>query len=461
MGRIDLTAVRRFHVYTDMVLVSVAWIGAYAVRSALSGTLDRNLNPFDPYLAALPLIVLPWVFSCWLFGIYRTTRMQTLVDHFQSLLRGVILGLLVISSLSFFFRELEFGRAVVLLCGGFSLGLQGASRAFFHRLERRMRRTGRFDVRTLILGTDVTGMRLLQKIQDHPEIGYRVVGFLGDSEDTVGEVIENRPVLGTYDDLRKVAAEQQVSEVFVAVPNLGHTRMLSLVLDCEDLGLTFRVVTDLFEVLTSRTPVDLVEDLPLVRLGRDAQHPLYSPIKRVFDVVGALACLVVAAPLLAWSAFRIRRDSAGPILFSHQRTGQAGRGFTLHKFRTMSVESQPYAVSPKSGTDLRITRYGQWLRRTSIDELPQLINVLKGDMSLVGPRPEMPFIAAEYDPWQRRRLEVKPGITGLWQILGRKDLPMHNNLQYDFYYIRNRSLLLDFSILLRTIGVVLSRKGAY
>jgi lipopolysaccharide/colanic/teichoic acid biosynthesis glycosyltransferase len=133
----------------------------------------------------------------------------------------------------------------------------------------------------------------------------------------------------------------------------------------------------------------------------------------------------------------------------------------MYKFRTMHVDVDPYAVAPRDSSDDRITPYGCWLRGTSIDELPQLWNVLKGDMSLVGPRPEMPFIAETYDDWQRRRLSVKPGITGLWQILGRKDLPMHENLQYDFYYIRNRSLSLDLSILLRTVGAVLSRRGAF
>ena len=146
---------------------------------------------------------------------------------------------------------------------------------------------------------------------------------------------------------------------------------------------------------------------------------------------------------------------------TQQRVGRGGRPFTLYKLRTMRADAAPYAVAPRAGDDPRVTRYGRWLRRSSIDELPQLWNVLRGDMSLVGPRPEMPFIAERYDDWQRRRLSVSPGITGLWQILGRKDLPMHENLQYDFYYIRNRSLVLDLSILLRTVGAVLSRRGAF
>ena len=157
----------------------------------------------------------------------------------------------------------------------------------------------------------------------------------------------------------------------------------------------------------------------------------------------------------------MRATTPGPALFTQTRVGQGGRPFQVYKFRTMEIDSDPSARAPVEGTDPRVTAYGRWLRGTSLDELPQLWNVLKGDMSLVGPRPEMPFIVEGYDDWQRHRLDVKPGITGLWQILGRKDLPMHENLQYDFYYIRNRSLVLDASILVRTIGVVLSRKGAF
>jgi lipopolysaccharide/colanic/teichoic acid biosynthesis glycosyltransferase len=187
----------------------------------------------------------------------------------------------------------------------------------------------------------------------------------------------------------------------------------------------------------------------------------YEPLKRAFDVVGALVGLVLTAPLIAWCALRTMQTSPGPPFIAQDRIGRNGETFRLYKFRTMAADVDLYAVAPVHGQDPRITDYGRWLRGTSTDELPQLVNVLKGDMSLVGPRPEMPFIVDGYDEWQRRRLSVKPGITGLWQILGRKDLPMHENLQYDFYYIRNRSLSQDLSILLRTISVVLLRRGAF
>jgi exopolysaccharide biosynthesis polyprenyl glycosylphosphotransferase len=461
IAKVDLSAIRRIHILSDTILVSIGWVGAYWLRFALNDTLGAPINSFDGYFRALPLIVGPWMFCCWVFGIYRSTRMTTVVEEFQTLFRGAALGLLVVSSIGFFFRELYFGRFVVVACVGLNFFLQGASRIAFHKLEDRMRRSGEHDLPVLIAGTGVSAIRLLQKLQDHPEIGYQVVGFVDDSREKERKDIANRPVLGHIDDLREIAAEQGVREVFVAMPSLSHTRMLSIVLDCEDLGMTFRVVTNLFEVLTAGTPIDLVDDLPLVRLGRHRTHPLYEPVKRAVDVIGASIGLILLGPVMLWCARKIVSESPGPAIFRQERVGRDGKIFHIHKFRTMYSDVERYAVAPKDGFDRRITPFGRFLRITSLDELPQLFDVLRGQMSLVGPRPEMPFIVDTYDEWQRRRLSVKPGITGLWQILGRKDLPMHENLQYDFYYIRNRSLGHDVSILARTVGAVLSRRGAF
>ncbi len=461
MSRIDARALRRFHIYTDLLLVGMAWLAAYSIRFQLNEVLGRDINSFSNYVNALPLIVPPWILSCALFGVYRSPRMTTAVDEIQSLLKGVVLGLLVLSSIGFFVKEFDFGRSVVLASTAISLVFQGLSRHAFRRVDRHLRARGCFDVPALILGAGVTGVRLLQKLQDHPETGYRIVGFLDDAPALVGDAIANHPVLGRVEDLRKVVSEHGVSEVFVAMPSLDHDRLLSFGLECEDLDVTFRMVTDVFEVLTSDAQIDLIDDLPLVHLRSHQVHAGYDWLKRVFDAAGALAALVLTAPLWLWIALRIRLDSPGPVFFVHTRAGRNGVPFRLYKFRTMAADSHPYRTAPKRRTDPRITRYGSWLRRSSLDELPQLLNVLNGSMSLVGPRPEMPFIVDGYQDWQRRRLSVKPGITGLWQILGRKDLPMHDNLQYDFYYIHNRSLLFDLSILLRTIAAVLARRGAY
>jgi exopolysaccharide biosynthesis polyprenyl glycosylphosphotransferase len=456
----SLKTLRALHVATDTVLVSLGWFAAYGVRYAAAEPIGRAINPFDGYLHALPLVVGAWIATCWWFGIYRSRRTHTAVDELSKLLRGAALGLFVIAAIGFFFKELAFGRLVVLTSAGMSLVLQGASRMLFHRLERRLRRSGSLDMRVLIVGTGVPAIRLLQKLQDHPEDGFRVVGLLDDAPELPEKDVAGIPVLGHIGDLREVAIQHGVEEIFIALPSLGHTRMLSLVLGCEDLGITFRVATNLFEVLTAGTQLDLIDDLPLVRLGLERVHPLYEPCKRVFDLVCASAGLLLAAPLLAWVALRLWQ-SGQPPWFAHERIGRDGRPFRMYKLRTLHADAGAYEEAPRGASDPRITRYGRWLRATSIDELPQLWNVLRGEMSIVGPRPEMPFVVERYDAWQRRRLTVKPGITGLWQILGRKDLPMHENLQYDFYYIRNRSLALDASILLRTVGAVWSRRGAF
>ncbi len=461
MRRLEIQALRRVHLLADAALVSLGWLAAYGLRYALDDVFGRPINPFSWYVRALPIVVGPWIFTCWLFGIYASQRLKTVVDELQRLLRGVALGLLVLAAIGFFVKELHFGRFVVLSAAGMNLVLQGASRVIFHRIEKRMRRSGEHDVKVLIAGTGVSAIRLLQKLQDHPETGYRVVGFLDDTHDKIGKDVANRPVLGHIDELRETALRHGVSEIFVAMPSLGHTRLLSLVLECEDLGITFRVVTNLFEVLTAGSPLDLVDDLPLVQLGRDRPNPLYAPIKRAIDLIGATLGLLVTGPILLACAWRVRLGGASSAFFAQTRIGLNGRPFTCYKLRTLSEDADPYTVAPQTGEDPRITPVGRFLRRSSLDELPQLWNVLRGEMSLVGPRPEMPFIVERYDEWQRRRLTVEPGITGLWQILGRKDLPMHANLQYDFYYIRNRGVALDLSILLRTIGAVLSRRGAF
>ncbi len=185
----------------------------------------------------------------------------------------------------------------------------------------------------------------------------------------------------------------------------------------------------------------------------------YAGAKRGLDLVGATLLLMATAPLLLLLAVAIRLDSFGPVLFRQSRVGRGGRLFTVYKLRTMVVGAPAHGPKPASAEDARLTRLGGWLRRTSLDELPQLVNVLTGQMSLVGPRPELPQLVARYEPWQRRRLDVLPGLTGWWQVSGRRQ-PMHDHVEDDLYYVDHQGLALDLRILVRTVGVVLSRRGA-
>lgn len=183
--------------------------------------------------------------------------------------------------------------------------------------------------------------------------------------------------------------------------------------------------------------------------------------KQVFDPLLAVFFIVGFLPLWVIIAICIKLDSRGPIIFLHERIGKDGKKFLLYKFRTMRADVSPQAESPVTVSDARITKFGRLLRKTSLDEAPQFLNVLQGEMSIVGPRPEMPFIVENYKNWERKRLDVKPGITGLWQVLGRKDMPLIDNLEYDFYYLQHRSVMLDLAILAKTVIIVITGKGAY
>lgn len=452
-------AFARLQLCCDALLVCIAWLAAYWTRRALDVVFHRPVNAFEPYLHSVPLVVVTWLFCSWFFGLYQSDRRLRPIEAIHDLLKATILSFLVLSAFAFFLKEYDYGRAVVVIASGYAVVLQGAGRFALHAL--RAQKTAKDEVRALVIGAGTTGIRVLQKLQDRGS-SFKVVGFLDDDPARVGSDYSGVGVVGKLDDLRTLARELDVQEVIVAIPSLAPSKLLSLVVGVEDLGLSFHVATDLFEVLTARTPVERIGDVPLVPLrGHRRASILYEPSKRLLDLVGALVLLLLTLPFWPWWALRIKLDSKGPVLFRQRRLGKDGAPFDLFKFRTMTAQSHPYQPAPSSRDDPRVTRYGAWLRRTSIDEIPNLLNVLLGRMSLVGPRPEMPFICDSYEEWQRRRLIVKPGITGLWQILGRKELPMHENLQYDFFYIYNRSLLLDLSILVRTAIVVLGRRGAY
>ena len=450
-----------FLVFLDASFLSLSWICAYWVRAWLNPVFGYPVNPFVPYLIGLPLIIPLWLLIVAGFGLYRRPRELGGTESILSLLRATTLGLLVTMSISFLFRELEFARSVVLISSFSNLVFLGLSRSISRRLTERFPRHLGNRFTALIVGAGYAGARVLQKLQDHPHHAYEVIGFLDDDPGKRDFSIGRTRVIGRLEEIRRIVGEQGVEEVFVAIPNLPHSQILSLIMECEGLDVDFHVVSDLFGVLAHETRIELIEDFPIFDLHSGRTDSTYHTTKRVFDLVLSVPVFLffmVTYPLIALA---IRLDSPGPALFRQERIGRGGRPFILYKYRTMFTDSPAYADAPRQNGDERITRVGRFLRRTSLDEFPNILNVIRGDLSFVGPRPEMPYIVETYEEWQRKRLEVKPGITGLWQILGRKDLPLHENLEYDFYYIKNRSLLLDITILLRTIPAIFTARGAY
>jgi exopolysaccharide biosynthesis polyprenyl glycosylphosphotransferase len=280
--------------------------------------------------------------------------------------------------------------------------------------------------------------------------------------------------LGVMSELDQVIRGNRVTEVIIALPSHQHKQILRTVTICERAGANFKLVPDLYELSLSRIDVDAIEGVPLIGLKRSLKHTWQYRVKRVIDCVGSLTILLVSTPIWLLIALAIKLDSPGPVLLRQTRLGYRGQPFECYKFRSMYVNADQLAdrlrseVPPadergkfKIRHDPRRTRVGSIIRSVSIDELPQILNVIRGDMSLVGPRPPLPTEYERYEDWEKARLELPPGMTGLWQVRGRSDIDFNEMVLMDLYYIENWSLRLDFQILLQTIPAVLSRRGAY
>jgi exopolysaccharide biosynthesis polyprenyl glycosylphosphotransferase len=278
--------------------------------------------------------------------------------------------------------------------------------------------------------------------------------------------------LGTLRDAAQIVQDYNIQEVIVALPLQAHQRAKELVADLRRAPTNIRIIPDYFDLAYIKAGIEEFGGMPLVNLREPALDEFQRLTKRIFDLAVASISLLLAAPLMLLVAILIKLDSPGPVFFKQERVGENGRLFYMRKFRSMVQDAEKRAsevarrdeqgnLIHKWYDDPRVTRVGQFIRRTSMDELPQLFNVLKGEMSLIGPRPEMPWVLDEYEPWQYQRFAVPQGITGWWQVNGRSDKPMHMHTEEDLYYIKNYSLGLDMLILWKTVGVVLKRKGAY
>lgn len=308
----------------------------------------------------------------------------------------------------------------------------------------------------LIYGAGDTGRRVFSALKRSPKVGLSPVALVDDNPDVAGEVVYasgyrrevSAPVLAGPVTAQMIK-DLGVGTVIIAIPALARERFGAVLSEAEKAKARVAYVP---EELVSRAWVDYVDidGLMLASFGEPAPKRVYELCKRILDLVTASVLALFCSPVLLMSALAIRIDSSGPILFRQTRVGKDGKLFSIYKFRTMRVDAPAYSFSPKESQDPRITRIGRYLRKTSLDELPQLFNVIKGEMSLVGPRPEMLFIVEQYGPRERQRLCVVPGITGLWQLSADRAFLIHENLQYDLYYIRNRGLFIDLAILLHT-----------
>lgn len=452
---------------TDAVSIMVAlqlaywtWLGFHWPHTA-----------FLIALSGVPILMLVIYASLHLYDLLRMTP----AEEFRRLLLAVSLGIGGVLALAFWSKT-EYSRGWLGWSWLFAIVAALTSRRVWHAYIGRQRASGRLSFPTLVVGTNEEARRLV-RMMGVPSFGFRPLGLVATeqpspdesrSPDSVGDI----PVLGNITELRELIRAVGAECVFVAATALSSGAMDHVAKAVRLEGVEVRVTATLPEVLSSRVAVQTLHGVATLALRPVRLSGPQAAAKRVFDVVLASLATIVLSPVMLVIAIAIRATSSGPALYRQERVGQRGRPFTMLKFRTM-VRNADEAVEHlrelhgvqgvmfKLEDDPRVTSLGRRLRRWSLDELPQLFNVIRGQMSFVGPRPPLPAEVSRYDDWQFDRLEVPPGMTGLWQVSGRSDLAFEDAVRLDLFYIENWSLTYDLYIVGKTIPVLISRRGAY
>jgi Undecaprenyl-phosphate glucose phosphotransferase len=439
----------------DALAGAIALVGAYLVRfRADMIPAPLGIPPIEPYLSLLMLLLPLHALSLRAVGLYEYRHERTKADEAFVVLQGATLATLLLVAGTFFFRTFSYSRWFMLVFWAFDVVAVFGVRLAIRDVVRSLRRHGRFVRRALVVGAGELGQEVVRRLRGHPEFGVRVVGYLDDRL-PVGERIEGRDVLGGCEAVTRILAEYRVTQLFLALPLEAHHEMLKVLNAIEGELVDVKMVPDVLQFVTLRAAVEELEGLPVISLAQSPITGWARLLKRGMDLGLAALGLVVLAPLLGSIALLIRYSSPGSVFYRQERTGLDGRSFDIVKFRTMPEGSEDGGPVWSARGDRRPTRLGRMLRRFSLDELPQLWNVLAGDMSLVGPRPERPSFVHQFKtrvPQYMLRHKVKAGLTGWAQVNGlRGDTSVEKRIEYDLYYIQNWSLALDVKIMLLTL----------
>ncbi|WP_028458779.1 sugar transferase [Chloroflexus sp. Y-396-1] len=452
-------------IHTRLMGSVLAWdITATLICLILIVGIDNTILLRSPLYAGVALI---WTVVFITLAPQRILFTHPLLEAFTRLHVAVLLSATSLAGVLYLLNGAIIDRStfiLFILCDLIALSVIHLSFRTITRW-RQQRGNGR---RTLVVGDVSTALRLADEFGRRPWTGLHIVGYVSDERDAPVEL----PRLGHLADLVGLVRCYQIDEVIFALPPSRNDQVVDLSLQLLKEPVMLHTVPTALDLVFARTPVESIGGIPLISLRESALTASQRFVKRLFDIVVSTILIILLAPVMLVIAVLIKLESPGPVIFRQERIGEHGRRFQMLKFRTMYQDAdrrwQEVAKRDEQGRlihkvkdDPRVTRVGRKLRRTSLDELPQLFNVLRGEMSLVGPRPEMPYIAAEYEPWQWQRFRVPPGITGWWQINGRSEKPMHLHTEDDLYYIQNYSFWLDLRILMRTLIVVWKGHGAY
>lgn len=449
-------AVTACEVIADFVTVIFAAVLSYAIYYSLGLGKHAHYASRESLFAVVGFAIF-FVLMLDRSGAYHPGNSLLRVKETERVLRVSAESFLFILPFTFL-AQLYFSRWLFGIAFGLTPLLVALQKQAIHLSIRYLHMKGYGVKKVAIYGAGYTGRRVFSAMVRSPKLGLSPVAFFDDDpakiDTTVMELGYQRrrsaPVIAAFPTKRELL-ECGATQLVIAIPSIARERFLKVTAAASEAGVRISFVPGHY--LSSDAPIEYanIDGLLLSSLGELRARPLYEGTKRILDLVFSIVLLVLTAPLWLVISILVRSGSKGPALFQQKRVGRNGVLFDLYKFRTMYVDAPSYDYSPRAAHDPRITRIGRYLRKSSLDELPQLLNVIKGEMSLVGPRPEMPFIVEQYDDRQRLRLQVKPGITGLWQLSADRAFLIHENIAYDVYYINNRGLFLDLAILIHTL----------
>jgi len=426
----------------------------------------------DNYIGLLVMLMLIWVGLMHYFGIYDSMRVKKIPEILFIIFKTTIIGFIIYGSAIYLFKITGISRFLICSTFIFTSIFIGLEKILLVLFTRNVRLKGLNFRRVLIVGTGKRALRFIDVITDHPEWGLKVLGIVDKDPKKVGEKINGSSVIGSFDDIPDIVHNNVVDEVLFVVPRSWLSQIEKIMHFLELEGIRVNVAVDYFELKLSRAEQTHLNGFPMITFKTTPDKLWHLLSKRLFDITVSLLGIIFLWPIFVIVAIMTKVTSKGPIFFRQKRCGLNGRRFNLYKFRTMVVDAEERlrdllhnneVAGPafKMKDDPRLTKTGKFLRKFSIDEFPQLWNVLKGDMSLVGPRPPIPKEVENYDNWQRRRLSMRPGITCLWQVNGRSEISDFDEwVKLDLEYIDKWSIWLDFKILFKTIPVVLFGIGA-
>jgi len=470
MLRERISALRRMHLAIDIVLTCIAFFAATALEAWYHFGLPISIDAESVSPEIIVILCLVWGILIHQNKKSYEYRTKPLGDMLREVARVVLLGTLSLVGLLLLTRNLMHDRSFFILFGIIDFVLLFGLRALTMRILHQLRKRGHNLQNILVVGTGDVARQAVDDLKDHPEWGCYVMGLIDWEETTILWRYRDIPLIGSLSELPRIIQNSQVDWVLFAVDQKHLDKVDESFSICEEMGASACLIADFFSTNIARKEITEFAGRPAIVYSTTPDGKVELFLKGLADRIGAAIGLIIVSPILVAAAALIKLTSRGPVFFKQIRCGLNGRRFEVLKLRTMVTNAENLKEELRSRNEMdgpafkmkddpRITRIGKFLRRTSIDELPQLINVARGEMSLVGPRPPIPSEVSQYDRWQRRKLSMKPGLTCLWQVGGRNDTTFDEWMKLDLQYIDNWSIWLDAKILVKTIPAVISATG--